>query len=385
MAKTNSERQLPTGITYRESKKLYMWRFKHNNVSYCGYCKTLADAKKELRNKRYEVEHGKYRKEANDTLDEWFEEWLEVYKHCKDSSLKTYTMNYKGIISPVFGKVKLKSIKKEQMQKFVNQTAEKYSRSTAQACIHLLFECLERARKNGKINRNPMEDIETPRYNKPEKKRALTAEQEQQFFDFVKSTGCNYYSIYRTMALTGMRIGEVLGLSWENVDFDRGEIRVYQNLCYTPKNGLYLDTPKSDTSIRRLPMKKGSELFELLKKRRIEQFEQRASACELWQPVDGFEDLVFTTENGKPHYDSNVRSKMHRIVTKMQKLGYDLPDFTPHTLRHSFATRCLENGMNPKTLQRVLGHSTFAITMDTYCDVMDNTIDAEMELVARAL
>jgi integrase len=99
----------------------------------------------------------------------------------------------------------------------------------------------------------------------------------------------------------------------------------------------------------------------------------------------GFEDLVFTTENGKPHYDSNVRSKMHRIVTKMQKQGYDLPDFTPHTLRHSFATRCLENGMNPKTLQRVLGHSTFAITMDTYCDVMDNTIDAEMELVARAL
>ena len=294
-------------------------------------------------------------------------------------------MTYKGIISPVFGKTKLKSIKKEQMQKFVNQTAEKYSRSTAQASIHLLFECLERARKIGKINQNPMEDIDAPRYNKPEKKRALTAEQERQFFDFVKSTGCNYYSLYRTMALTGMRIGEILALSWENVDFDKGELRVYWNLCYTPQNGLYLDTPKSDTSIRKLPMPKGGELYELLKKRRIEQFEQRVAACELWQPTDGFEDLVFTTENGKPHYDSNVRSKMHRLVKKMQKLGYDIPDFTPHTLRHCYATRALENGMQPKTLQKVLGHSTFQTTMDLYADCMDSTINDEMDMIAKAL
>ena len=385
MAKREIKSKLPKGITYRENKDLYMWRFQHNGTPYCGYCKTLTEAKEALEDMKYEVKHDKYRKEVSDTLDGWFFEWLATYKKRKDSTIRTYTLTYTSIISPVFGNMKLKSIKKEQAQRFANKVAKEYSKSTAQASIRLLNECLERAKKNGMINRNPMEEIDNPRFNKSEQVRALTAEQEKTFFEYIKAKGNSYYPIYRTLVLTGLRIGECLALSWENVDFENESIWVKQNLCYTPQNGLYLDTPKSETSIRRLRMKKGSELYTLLKNQKVKQLEQKLKLGELWQPIKGFENLVFLTESGTPHYASNVRSKMYRLIQRMQKEGYDIPSFKLHTLRHTFATRALEAGMHPKTLQKVLGHSTFAITMDMYADCMDDTLNNEMDRVALAM
>ena len=374
------------GITYRADKNLYMWRFTHNGTSYCGYCKELDEAIQQLKTKRYEIENGICSKEANVTLDCWFKTWIATYKHnCKDSSKKTYTHNYNSIISPKLGKLKIKNISVERLQLFVNQTADTYSKSTAQSCIQLLDQCFERARKNKLINKNPMNDIETPKFKDTELKRALSAEQERMFFDYPRTKKSKYYAIYRTLALTGMRIGETLALTWDCVDFENESIWIKQNLCYTPKNGLYFDTPKSKTSRRRLRMKKDGELYNLLKKRRIEQFNERTKASNLWQPMAGFENLVFCTTFGKPHYDDNIRGNMRSIISKMQKDGYDIPTFTPHTFRHCFATRWIEQGGGYKELQKALGHSTFAITMDLYADVMDSSIDSEWDKIAFAL
>ena len=381
------ESTLPIGISYRENKDLFMWRFKHQGVTFSGYSKTLADAKKELRNKRYEVEHGTYHKEKHVTLDTWFNEWIDVYKVpvCKESTLNFYLQVYKRYISPVFGKKKIKDIKPEQIQKFVNGMAKAYSEATAGTCNFLLYDCLRQAAANEAIVKNPMTNTTVPKFKKPEKKKALPQQQVFDFLEYTQKIDCSYYSVFRTLTLSGLRIGECLGLTWDDVDFDNEELHVRRTLVYFPKKGFYLDRPKSDAGLRDIPMKKGGELYNLLKKRRIEQFEQRTKAENVWQPMAGLENLVFTTKVGTPHHDTNIRKMMKAIIKEMQGKGYDIPEFTPHTFRHSFATRCLENGMNPKTLQVILGHSTFAITMDLYVDVMKDTCREEMAMVAEAL
>lgn len=378
--------KMPKGITYRENKDLYMWRFQHDGVPYCGYCKTLTEAKEALEDMKYEVKHGMKGKEKKDTLDGWFEEWLDTYKSdCKESTLNYYRNVYNRYISPVFGDYKIKDLKTTQIQKLTNRMAKDYSKATASTTNFLLYDCLEQARNLRMINDNPMSHTSVPRFKPREKKKALTAEQVTQFMNYAKEDKCSYYSIFRILSLTGCRIGEILGLEWDNVDFDAEAIYITQTLTYTPKTGFYLDEPKSDAGKRRIRMKSGGELYKLLKARKVEQLEQRLRLQATWKPLKGFTNLVFTTEVGTPHHDTNIRKRMKVLIRRMQEQGYDIPEFTPHTLRHCYATRALENGMQPKTLQRVLGHSAFQTTMDLYADCMDTTINDEMDMIAQAL
>ena len=386
MAKREIKSKLPKGITYRENKDLYMWRFQHNGTPYCGYCKTLTEAKEALEDMKYEVKHGMKGKEKKDTLDAWFEEWLDTYKSdCKESTLNFYRNVYRRYISPVFGKSKVKDLKTTQIQRFTNRMAKDFSKTTTSTVNFLLYDCLKQAKQLHMINVNPMSDTSVPRFKPQERKKALTADQVMQFMDYAKANKCSYYSIYRMLSLTGCRIGEILGLEWDNVDFDAESIYIKQTLIYMPSTGFYFDEPKSDAGKRRIRMKKGGELYNLLKARRVEQLEQRLKAHGYWKPLKGFENLVFTTEVGTPHHDTNVRKRMKVLIERMREQGYDIPDFTPHTLRHCYATRALENGMQPKTLQKVLGHSTFQTTMDLYADCMDSTINDEMDMIAKAL
>ncbi len=386
MAKKENKNKLPKGITYRESKDLYMWRFQHNGESFCGYCKTLTEAKAALEDMKYEVKHGMKGKEKKDTLDAWFEEWLEVYKSdCKKSTLNNYRNVYKRYISPEFGKRKVKDLKTTQIQKFTNRMARDYSKTTASTVNFLLYDCLQQAKQLHMINVNPMSDTTVPKFQPQERKKALPAAQVTQFMEYAKANNCSYYSVLRAISLTGCRIGEILGLEWDNVDFDGEAIYITQTLIYTPSTGFYFDEPKSEAGKRRLRMKKGGELYNLLKARRVEQLKQRLRSQAYWRPLDGFGNLVFTTEVGTPHHDTNIRKQMKVLIKRMQEQGYDIPYFTPHTLRHCYATRWIEKGGDKKALQKVLGHSSFQTTMDTYVDVMENTINDEMDMIAEAL
>ena len=381
MTKSSS---LPAGITLRKDGR-YMWRFKYNGQQYTGYTKTVTEAKKQIRNKRYEVEHGLYGKEQNVLFDAWFTEWLTVYKSadCKDSTLAFYKNTYERYIKPVFGKRKMKDLKPEQIQRFTNQKAKEYSKAIASTINFLLYDSLQQAARNRIIFRNPMENTTPPRFKQPEKKKALSAEHEKAFLQAVKES--SYYPIYRTAALSGMRIGEILGLSWNDIDFDQEEIRITHTLCTTTEKGQYLDTPKSKASRRIIPMHKGGELYNLLKKQRTDQKRRQLHAGQYWKQKEGMEDLVFTSATGSPLYDVNIRTHHRAVIKAMQATGSDIPYFTFHTLRHCFATRCIEAGMDPKTLQAILGHSTFSMTIDLYCDVMEETKQREMKKVQAAL
>lgn len=383
MAK-QKDKGLPTGITLRKDGR-YMWRFKYSGVTYSGYSRKLPDAKKALRDKRYEVEHGLYSKEKAILFDAWFVEWLDVYKKadCKESTINLYKNVYNRYIKKIFGKKQVKNLRADMIQKFINKAATERSKTVASTINFLLYDSLRQAARNGIISKNPMENTTPPKFKDSKKGKALSADIEKQFLEVAKES--YYYPLYRMASLTGMRIGEVLGLQWQDVDFEHGEIHITHTLCYVPGKGQYLDTPKSKASRRIIPMEKGSELYVLLKEWRSKQRLQKFKTGKYWQPLEGMENIVFTSNHGTPHFDMNVRTDQRKIVADMKEAGVKIDTCTFHTLRHCFATRCIENGMDPKVLQAILGHSTFAMTKDLYCDVMEDTKRKELNKIMAVL
>ncbi len=378
-------KKLPVGITLRKDGR-YMWRFKYNGVSYTGYARNLTDAKTGKRNKQYEVENGLYSKEKNTSFDAWFVEWMEVYAAavCKDSTLNTYRNTYQRYIKPVFGSKRMKNIRADMIQRFTNTAAATYSKTVASTINFLMFDSLRQAARNGIIAKNPMENTTPPKFKTQEKRKALSMKDQKLFLEAAQES--RYYNLYRMITLTGMRVGELLGLQWHDVDFKAGEIHIEHTLVYESGRGLYLSTPKSAASRRIIPIGgKESEAYQILREWRIEQKRLRMLAGPIWKPLPGFEDTVFTTEIGTPHYDTNIRKDMKDIAEQLKAEGHEIGLCTPHILRHCFATRCIENGMDPKVLQAILGHSTFAMTMDLYVDVMEESKKDELEKIRQAL
>lgn len=376
------KKKLPKGISFVPKRSLYRWRFRYDGKDYVGYCKTLKQAEKELSDKRYEVEHGMYCKEESITFDKWFNTWIDTYKtNCKESTLHQYKETYKRYIEPEFGKRKLKLLRPEHLQTFANKMAGKYSATVFRECNFLLYDAMQQAVKNRIINRNPMEYVTMPKTKERKKKGALSADQQQAFLKEAES--CEYYRLFKLSTLTGMRIGEIIGLQWSDVDFKNREIHVTHTMSYIPKKGQYLDKPKSKASLRTIPMIESA--YTLLSKQRKDQMKLMLQLGQYWAPATGMGNLVFTSKNGTGIYDTNIRTAMRRICDKLNDQGIDRYNCTFHTLRHCFATRCIENGMEPKTLQTILGHTTLAMTMDLYCDVMEQTKKEAMHKIANAL
>jgi len=372
---------LPKGVTLRKDGR-YMWRCKYEGKQYSGYEKTAKEAEKALRNKKYELEHGIYSKTSRLNMDTWFETWISTYRtNCKPTTIEVYRKTYKRYISPEFGKKQLKALKPEQIQKLLNRMAKTYSKSVFGNINFLLYDMLDQAVKNQLIVQNPMQYTTRPATKKSEKRKALSRSETTAFLAAAKSS--YYYDMFRLSTLTGLRIGEITGLQWQDVDLKKKEIHVRHTLAWITGKGYFLQEPKSENSQRTIPLP--DKAVSLLRARKIAQGKHRLSYGEYWQPLTGLPNLVFTTRYGTPIDGNNIRREMRIILAGMKEKGPDITWASFHTLRHTFATRCIEEGMQPKTLQHILGHATLAITMDLYCDVMEDTKREEMAKIADAL
>jgi integrase len=174
------------------------------------------------------------------------------------------------------------------------------------------------------------------------------------------SKGSSYYSVYVTAINTGMRRGEVLGLRWQDVDFDNNILYVRQSLQEVKKVGLTFKEPKSgkSRSITFTP-----SLAKELKKIYKQQLEYKLSLGQGYNDLD----LVFAQKNGKPLQPSEMARNYRKLVDKS-----GLPYIRFHDLRHTHATLLLQQGVHPKVVSERLGHSTIGITMDTYTHVLPN-------------
>lgn len=383
--------KLPKGITLRKDG-LYMGRFKYQNETYTIYGKNAKKLEKQLAELRYEVEHGLKGKGDNMTLNAWFDVWLHDYKSktVRESTMVRYTDQYNQYIKKELGLRRLSQIKPIMLQRHFNQmAAADYSTKTIADTYNVLHSMFKLALQNNIIFRNPCDAVILPK-TKEKDRRVLTIDEQKEVLEHAKGRICE--PLVRVALGTGMRAGELQGLTWDDIDFKSREIHVNKTLVYIRDraNGKYyfkFQSPKTKSGSRTIPMQE--DVFKALKRQRVQVKEMQLHAAN-WNQEPGFENLVFLNITGRPRQGMDFRNDLDRIEkainkerkkqAKEQGRKFEpIPHFHPHLLRHTFATRCFEAGIDAKTVQNYLGHASIAITMDLYTHVTEDKARAEME------
>lgn len=300
------------------------------------------------------------------TLDEWMDYYMLEYKkrYVKPTTYINYSVKVNNHIKPAIGHYKLKALRQDIIQKFVNSLSDKgLSPSTVEDIYKLLHNAIETAVDDGLIVRNITNKVKLPKKSKPEIK-VLTQEQQDAFVEQTKNTymGC----IYIFDLCTGMRLGELLGLKWEDIDFKENQLHIVRTLrkVKDPDNAeeswrLEFGTLKTEASRRTIPL--NHTAIKLLHDVRKDQLRNKLKAGSAYED----NGLVFATQLGRPLDPTNMRRTFYNIC---EKIG--LSGLHPHCLRHTFATRGAENDIDVRVMQRFLGHATIQETADTYTHVL---------------
>lgn len=317
--------------------------------------KTQKEVAQKLREVTAELDQGSYQEPTKMTLGEWLEIWLKEYSaNLKPMTLQTYSEQVKNHIIPELGRIKLKDLKTHMIQRFYNSmaTGEKPLSAKTIKNIHgVLHKALHQAVSNNLIRDNPATACVLPKVQKPEIK---PLEPQEIHRVLQEAEDDDYRNIITVALFTGMRQGELLGLSWDCIDFESGVITVKQQLQH--KDGKYfLCSPKSNKPRRILP---AQLVLDALKAEQEKQEHARQQAGEVWNnPFN----LVFTDASGKNLVRRTV-VKHFKAIAGRAGVG----DARFHDMRHSFAVTSLLAGDDVKTVQENLGHATAAFTLDVY-------------------
>ena len=341
-----------------------------------GGFRTKADAEKNLRKamKEYE-EEGQIFTASNISFSDYLDYWLENYVkvNCKSNTINYYSQSIKNHIKPYFKNNLLKQIKPGQLQEFLNK---KMINGMSKSSVSNFYAVLSGAFKYavyplGYIKENPMTYVSMPKYNNERPKenddlKIITLEQFNKIIERFPE-GSNFYIPLQIAFNTGLRGGEVCALQWDNIDLENKTLTVEHTLIYKGKGICELGSPKTKSSYRTISI--GNTLVNILKKHRIWQKKNKLEYGEYYKDSN----YVCTKENGE-QITTNSLKYLSRVVNYELKI-----DFNFHSLRHTHATMLLENGANPKDIQKRLGHSKISTTLDTYSHVtkkMENeTVD----------
>lgn len=237
---------------------------------------------------------------------------------------------------------------------------------------------------------NPCLIVEVPwTYKKAKEEIALTQEEQDVLLNEVEDSW--YREMFYFMCLTGVRVGELGGLKWCDIDMDKQVIFIRRSLSCNYCNGVkreVLVTPKTVNSTRQIPFI--GEMEEILKSQRKKQLLSKKELVSRWRGKEEFEDLVFTTGMGSPCNRYIVEKEIKKMILRIRekeavvavqenRVLKVIRDFHPHTLRHTFAARCFENKMEPKVVQALLRYSSINITLNIYTHVLDNKMEEEIK------
>ena len=315
------------------------------------------------------------------TLDYWFGRWMEVYKNksVRPNTKREYTHIYQKNISPYLGDRNINTLIKSDIQLLIDTASDNgYAYERQNKIKVILRDMLQRAVEDQLVINNPVSGIKL-RADKEIKAQALSAEEQNIFFDYCRNTF--YENLFNVAVNTGLRPGELFALQLSDIDLEKGYIEVNKTLVYQKyltdsKKEFHVESPKTKQSYRKVPInsicmsyiERQFELKKIISSKRPKQQN----------------NYLFVTKFNTP-LNSQIYSDAIRAVIKQINLvrpfDEQFPFFSGHTFRHTFATRCFENGVDSKVVQSYLGHASLKMTMDLYTHVTEEKSSNDIEKI----
>jgi integrase len=307
------------------------------------------------------------------TIGEYLDRWLaDVRDTVRKSTHEGYEYVIEPHIKPALGRIKLKDLNPAQIRWFYRHRLDS---GLSPATVHkqhvVLHKALKAAVADGLIPRNAAAGLKLPRITR-EEIAPLTEEESRRLLETVR--GARLEALYVLALSTGMRLGELLALKWEDVDLEGGRLRVRRTLTHAGK-AFVLGEPKTKNSRRTIRLTKGAN--SALKAHLSRQFEEMERMGSHYQPGG----LIFATEGGTIVNPSNLRNRSFKPLLK--RAG--LPPIRFHDLRHTCATLLLSKSVNPKVVSEMLGHASISITLDIYSHLLPDMQEKAVEAVEEML
>ena len=355
-----SGNKLPRGFKLRDNGS-YEYRFTVDGKRYSVYGKTITACEKLAMEKKYPEAKVK----GIPTLAQYFAEWdesrigivKESTRYCNDTRWKR--------IKPHLGSVPINEIERRDVIALQKLLSKNLMTAGVNETIGLLSQIMKSAVVDKLRQDNPCEGVKPLKRTEPHSTetnhRALTKKETSLFMQYAADTW--YYELYQFLLMTGCRIGEAAALTWSDIDFKKKTIQISKGVSRSA-TGNEISTPKTSTSKRKLFV--SDNVLDVLKEQRKKSKGER----------------VFVTKRNDFIKPSNTSPCINAVIKKIEaETGEPFEHFSIHAFRDTFATRAIESGMKPKTLQKYLGHSSFKITMDLYTHVMDDTMAEEIKMV----
>lgn len=406
--KDNRGRVLRKGETQRKYDLMYIYTytdsFTHNRKYL--YSKNLMELReKEKTLIRDQLDGLDVYAAGKSDLNFVFDRYISTKTELRSTTYTNYTYIYNHFVREQFGKKKIGDIKYSDVLHFyLHLIKEKGIQVNTLETVHtVLRPTFQLAVRDGLIRTNPCDGVMAEVKKRPGKnhgvRHALTIEQQRAFMNYIADHPVYYRwrPLFTVLLGTGCRVGEVIGLRWKDVDYEKGMISINHSVTYYPRSDksyaceFQVSLPKTDAGIRTVPM-----MEEVRDAFLEEKAMQKESGIKNEVELDGMSGFIFCNRFGNLHNPQAINRAIKRITEnhnseeivkakKEKRPPVIIPHFSCHHLRHTFCTRFCENETNVKVIQAVMGHKNIETTLDIYAEVTDMKKTEAIENLSRNL
>lgn len=366
----SKEMRLPRGFTRRNDGRLeYRFNASGRRVSVYGgsvkECYTKADQARE--NAKQGVKIGA----AKITFGEYVAEWLELRAHTViEATIINYEMSLKRA-APYINNIRLSDLDRRDILRVQAELSKRYATSTTNTTIRHIRTICQSAVADRIIQFNPCESVKPIKRKEPKitktTHRALTIDEQREFFRLAREKKSYYYNLFVFLIQTGCRCGEALALNWSDIDYKNNVIHIRKTITLSRGGWTVGELPKTEAGYRDIPMTRDIKI-NLTDQRDLMIFVHGIKAAKKSGRV-----FLQRMDPDRVQATGNIDIAIRHVVK-----GTSVKYFGAHAFRDTFATRAIEQGMQPNTLKEILGHSSITMTMDLYAQVLPNTKEDSM-------